>query len=828
MAFTRDQYERFWLNELERPTRNGDHLRARCVIHNGNSPTTLSVNLTTGFAHCFKCHGDRQGWSMIEFAQARYGFDRPCAREYVRAAIGELSSPAIAPWRFPFPRPLAITGDDWKLGLLARSIDRYTEFLDNIVHPDGARHPGWQPYALYLYEPIESVKIRYTHKETGEKRMLWLSLTPKGGWARPAKLKRVAPPYKAHTLKGAEEIWLLNGEKAVDRAIEAWGITCTCLPNGEGNWKEEYLAHFSNAKLVLVIIDNDPSGEEHGRIVGGTLAIAKIETRIVRLPGLPEKGDCWDFIESGGTLEAAREAVRLAPIAEPAAAEEKPKPRERAKKQKAEKPPDDGTPPAAIEGPDLTGYDRNDAGNAERLIVHSAGRLHYARQLEDNWLYFAGAYWRAGAIEEAYAPAINAMELLKRQANAKDDSKLWNFANSRQNQGGLRAMIELAKKQLAIDVNQLDRHPYLINCTNGTFDLETDRLREHRPEDLLTHCFPFPYDPTLKPPMLWLRSLDEWFGGNADSSEGDLDRAGRMSEYLQRIVGYLMTGGVEEKAFFIFFGGGNNGKSSCISTVQEIVGEYAVTISPATLTRAHGHNENNSNADIARSKGARAIFAAEPTEGQKFDQSLLKLLTQGEVAITGVFKGRQPFSFIPSGKLILETNTVPAFDSQDRPFLDRMHLVHFCATFPVSEGHSRREQLRTERAQIFNWAIEGARRWRHDGLMRPEESRAQLRVIRDEQARNDGLEPFLEEFFEVRSGLTCTLAQIETLYRPWCERNKMRPIQRNRLSRLLCERTGITHDNAKDRSAPARLKGLAPKSALPARQDWYKDGTDND
>lgn len=829
MAFSADQIERFWMQELEHPTRHGHYLRACCPIHGGDNPNTLSVNLQTGFAHCFKCHGDKEGWSMIEFAMLRHGLSRQCAWDHVRYVAGSTPKPSIRPWQFPFARPTAITSSDWQLGMLAQ---RITQQLENTGK-------GWQATALYLYPEIQSVKIRLFDPATGEKRMVWFALTIKGGWSRPGKLGLEAPPYRSTTLKDAKEIWLLNGEKAVDRAIAAWGIVATCLPNGEGKWKEGYLRHFTGAAVVYLVLDNDASGEQHGKIVGGVLARAGVNARLVRLPGLAEKADCWDFIEAGGTLIEARAIAEAAPAAEATEEEEEKKKgatvREMPKRKPAapsapgEPPPKE--PAAAIEGPDLTGYDKNDAGNARRLAAFTAGRLHYARHLEEPWLRYDQTRWKTGAVESTYGPARDALALLKEQANALDQDKLWKFADMKQNSGGLHAMIDLSKDLLAIDVNELDRHPYLVNCENGTFDLATDQLREHKASDFLTHVFPFAYDPTLGPPRLFLRTLDEWFGASADASEGELDKAAHMAEYLQRIMGYLLTGAVSEKAFFVFVGTGNNGKSTCISIMQFILGDYAVTISPATLTKGYGRNENNTNADVARTRGARAIFAAEPKEGEKFDQGLIKLLTQGETPITGVFKGKQPFSFLPTGKLILECNNVPTFETQDRPFLERMHLVRFPRQFDVNGlgKESLVAKLRREGAQIFNWAVEGARKVLLDGLQYPEEERAELKIVRDEQARNDGLEPFIEECLEIGAGLRCAVAEIEKEYRPWCERNRIRPWPRNRLSRQLCEREGISHGNdPKNHKDPAWLKGLALKTTRPQERDRYKDGTDDD
>jgi len=826
MAYTSDQYERFWVNELGKVTRTGvGRLRAACPVHDGDNPNTLSINLTTGFAHCFKCHGDGQGWSMIEFAMVRHGLDRNCANDYVRAQIGELPKPSIAPWQFPFPKPVTITDDGWRLGLLARRIAQMLELFDQ------QGEPGWEATAQYAYEPIHSLKYRAKHKVTGEKRLFWLTLTEKGGWSRPAKFGLVAPPYRALTLADQEEIWLLNGEKAVDRAVSAWQIPATCLPNGEGHWKPEYLDWFLRAKVIYLVLDNDPDGEKHGKIVGGALALAGLTARLVRLPGLPEKGDAWDYIEAGGTLERASEIAREGPVAEPYS--EPPKAARKIREMPALPPGGNngnGNGTGRLDGPDLTQFENTDAGNAERLVVVAGDKLRFAEHLDQNWLAYNGQFWQPGAARSTYTPAIHTLRLLKQQANDKDEDKLWKFAHSKLSHGGIHAMIHQAEPKLGIDVGQLDRHPLLINCSNGVYDIETGTLRPHRPEDFLTRCFPWPFDETLPPPVLWMRSLDEWFGASPDASTGELERAERMSAYFRRIFGYALTGNVEEKAFFVLHGLGNNGKTTCTGTMQDILGDFAVTISPNTLTCGWGRNENNVMADIARTKGARAIFAAEPKKGEKFDQGLLKMLTQGEAPITAVFKGRQPFSFLPTGKLFLETNQVPDFDSEDAAFLKRIHLVHFSATFEGGERarETRRHLLRAECAQIFNLAIKDARACLKEGLMRPEECGLQLRELRDQQARNDELEPFLEEFFLRGSEMRASLAEIETLYRPWTERHRMRALPRNVLSRKLCERIGITRGNDPkgDHKTPAWLKGLAPKPGLVPPNPMFGGGRD--
>jgi hypothetical protein len=521
--YTSGQYERFWTSQLEKVTRAGsDRLRAACPVHGGDNPITLSINLKTGFAHCFKCHGDGEGWSMIDFVVARHGYTKEAAADYIRSIVGSSNGTGLGAnlWDFPFPKPLAITTEAVELSHLAGRIVSYAEYLDRVITPG---KPGWHAYALYLYETIKAVKLRFQHKDSGTKRLCWLALTPKGGWSKPSKMGLEAPPYRANTLVGAKEIWLLNGEKAVDRAIAEWGVIATCLPNGESSWKKEYLAWFAGAEVVWLVMDNDFAGANHGRTVGARLVQGGVPTRLVHLLNVPPKGDLYDYIELGGTLEACRQIAQGAPLADSIALLEKP-----AKKQPAP------VPLGSADGdePDLLRYEFTDSGNAQRLAHYAGARLRYARALDGPWLRFRDTHWQGGAVEAGYQAAQDTMHLLQEQGNRQKpdmSEKVWKFANQKLNAGGIHAMLDLARSLLPIDPNEFDRHPMLVNCTNGTFDLETGKLREHRASDYLTSCFPFAYQPDLPPPKLWLQSLAECFSGGPDAGENDLERARNMS-----------------------------------------------------------------------------------------------------------------------------------------------------------------------------------------------------------------------------------------------------------------------------------------------------------
>src|SRR5262249_3720884 len=93
------------------------------------------------------------------------------------------------------------------------------------------------------------------------------------------------------------------------------------------------------------------------------------------------------------------------------------------------------------------------------------------------------------------------------------------------------AMISLATSEPSIPVlpEHLDRDPFLLNVRNGTLDLRTGTLHEHRREDLLTKLAPVSYDPAADCPA-WRRFLGQVFAGDAD-----------LIEYVRRLIGYGLT-----------------------------------------------------------------------------------------------------------------------------------------------------------------------------------------------------------------------------------------------------------------------------------------------
>lgn len=160
--------------------------------------------------------------------------------------------------------------------------------------------------------------------------------------------------------------------------------------------------------------------------------------------------------------------------------------------------------------------------------------------------------------------------------------KLERFTRSCLDARRVSSMLSMAESETYVLPSELDTHPYLLNFLNGTVDLRTGLLRAAAREDLITKVIHFDYRPEALCPR-WLAFLDCIMGGGPDAGDHELERAQRLTEYLQRAFGYSLTGCTIEKSVFLLFGAGDNGKSTMLTTFRQLVDEHSVLLQVDTL-----------------------------------------------------------------------------------------------------------------------------------------------------------------------------------------------------------------------------------------------------
>ena len=109
-------------------------------------------------------------------------------------------------------------------------------------------------------------------------------------------------------------VFVVEGEKDVDR-LSAAGLVATCNDNGggKGKWR---LAHARplRCRSVVILPDNDATGQEHAEDAARRLQGIARELRVVTLPKLPLKGDVSDWLDQGGTATDLTALCAAAPL----------------------------------------------------------------------------------------------------------------------------------------------------------------------------------------------------------------------------------------------------------------------------------------------------------------------------------------------------------------------------------------------------------------------------------------------------------------------------------------------------------------------------------
>ena len=241
-----------------------------------------------------------------------------------------------------------------------------------------------------------------------------------------------------------------------------------------------------------------------------------------------------------------------------------------------------------------------------------------------------------------------------------------------------------------------------LNTPEGIVDLRTGKMRPTRIDDYVTKITAVAPD----------GDCPTWHGFMRRITNNDQE----LIDFLQRVLGYSLTGVTIEHALFFLYGTGANGKSVLLSTVAGILADYHTTAAIETFTVSKSERHPT---DLAHLRGARLVTASETEEGHPWAEARIKYLTGGD-KIAARFMRQDFFEFIPSFKLIIAGNHKPGLRSVDEAIRRRLHLIPFSITIPSAERDPQLlERLKAEWPGILSWMIQGCRDWRSIGLQPP-------------------------------------------------------------------------------------------------------------
>jgi putative DNA primase/helicase len=422
-------------------------------------------------------------------------------------------------------------------------------------------------------------------------------------------------------------------------------------------------------------------------------------------------------------------------------------------------------------------FNLTELGNAERLVARHGKDIRYCGP-HGKFYVWDGTRWRLDETGEIDRMAKVTVRSIYQEAAHQDEgdlrAKLSKHAVKSEKRDQIASMIHLAKTQPGIPIipDDLDKDPMLLNVVNGTIDLKTGQLREHRRDELITKLAPVKYDPGAKCPR-FQEFLLEIMGGN-----------GRLVEFIQRAIGYSLTGSTKEQVMFILHGNGSNGKSTFLDTIMTVLGDYALQTPTETLVKKADGHEGIPN-DVARLKGARFVSANETEDGQKLAESRVKQMT-GDRLITARFMRGEFFHFTPEFKLFLAANHKPAIRGTDHGIWRRIRLIPFDVTIADDkQDKDLSQKLSEELPGILAWAVEGCLKWQKCGLVPPPEVTAATNSYRSEM---DVLAQFIEDRCLIGEWASAKSSQLYECYSQWCSANGEKPMTQKAFSCRLQER----------------------------------------
>jgi putative DNA primase/helicase len=405
-----------------------------------------------------------------------------------------------------------------------------------------------------------------------------------------------------------------------------------------------------------------------------------------------------------------------------------------------------------------------DLGNARRVVSRHGKDLRYCHPFK-RYFIFDGGRWaedQTGAavrlVKETQSAlyretALKIMDLSKlgNGDKGKEEPRLLKHCLSWEDAKRIYACLQLIASEPGIPIlpADMDRDPFLLNVRNGTLDLRTGKLREHRREDLITKLVPVNYDPDARCP-LWHKFLDRIMAGNQG-----------LVTYLQRTAGYSLTGDVGEQVLFFLYGLGANGKSTYLATLKDLLGDYGLQAVPELLMVKNTEAHPTERADLF---GKRFVCTIETEQGKRVAEALMKQLTGGD-EITARRMRQDFFRFPPTWKIYLAANHKPNIRGTDQATWRRIKLIPFTVTIPKAERDQKLSaKLKAEWPGILAWMVRGCLDRQHDGLAEPREVTEATNSYRVEQ---DTIQVFMDESCFVHDQVKVRTTLLFEAYQRW-------------------------------------------------------------
>lgn len=414
------------------------------------------------------------------------------------------------------------------------------------------------------------------------------------------------------------------------------------------------------------------------------------------------------------------------------------------------------------------------------LFDHAAG----------SWYYWNEHYWRLDEVDHVTASVRHIIAVYQ----AETERQLWAAEKARQKKDDEEAgrckyrisklterrkllhclrrkknVLTLSRsgvKTLGTAGKHWDENPMLLGVKNGCLNLETGAFSDGAPGDYIKTVSPAKWEGIDEPCPTWDQFMLDIF-----------DDDFTVVEYMQRLLGYGITGQTTEHVYPILWGAeGRNGKSTMLETLKLILGDLAYKAPSDFLMQTNGAKPSSDapDASLMAMMGRRLVWCAETDDGRRLDTSKMKEMVGADTISGRLPYGKRQVEFRPSHLLMLITNNRPKIPANDSALWRRIHLIEFALSFvenPQKTGERQSdknlpEKLKLEASGILAWLVRGCLQWQEVGLCPPASINDSTAAYREDE---DILGGFVSECCIKSGTLKIKRVDLYHAYKTWAK-----------------------------------------------------------
>ena len=428
---------------------------------------------------------------------------------------------------------------------------------------------------------------------------------------------------------------------------------------------------------------------------------------------------------------------------------------------------------------DLVKKGRTEIKMAQGFSTWAESQAMYVQE-KKQWYLWNNTTWQADQANHITALTSTFLSSLSASCAKTPYSELSETIKKFETLGKVNNMAKLATPALAHSINDLNQNPMLLAVASTYIDLETGKPIPPDPNHLMSISSGVQYDKEADCPV-FKKFMATIFEGNED-----------IISFVQKTVGYSLTGRGDEQCMFILNGGGANGKSTLTNIIGKLLGGYARTAASHTLmanTRA-GVGD-----DLMHLVGARFINVSETDRGQALAEAKIKRITGGDTITARALYGTYG-TFKLDGKIWLATNNLPQIQSRDHGIFRRLRVIPFNKKFaPEDQDKTLPNKLEAELSGILNWTLEGCRQWQAEGLNPPQIILDQLDEYQQDM---DSVGNYVAEKLDLQPEGKLQSSVLFSNYKEWCQSTGYAAEDDQGFKNALLRINGVSHKKRRD------------------------------